>query len=142
MGFVTSGKGYVVRRHTTPPTQFPREKQLAMNVYIKEPPTHGKVRAIKMFTHCSAAILLRLSPKVTWACALIGILALQVLLKTTLGDMDVELWSRETPLACRNFVQLCLEQYYDGTIFHRVIKGKPLQLTQPSGLSEIYTINI
>ena len=42
---------------------------------------------------------------------------------TTLGDLDVELWSRETPLACRNFVQLCLERYYDETIFHRIIKG-------------------
>ena len=54
-------------------------------------------------------------------CALIGIT--QVLVKTTLGDLDVELWSKETPLACRNFVQLCLDGYYNGTIFHRVIRG-------------------
>ena len=55
---------------------------------------------------------------------------LQVLLQTTLGDLDVELWSKEAPLACRNFVQLCLEGYYDGNIFHRVIKGiaEPLSL--------------
>ena len=42
---------------------------------------------------------------------------------TTLGDIDVELWSKEAPLACRNFVQLCMEGYYNGTIFHRIIKG-------------------
>jgi peptidyl-prolyl cis-trans isomerase SDCCAG10 len=32
-----------------------------------------------------------------------------VLLKTTFGDIDIELWSRECPKACRNFVQLALE---------------------------------
>ena len=26
-------------------------------------------------------------------------------------------------MACRNFVQLCMEGYYNGTIFHRIIKG-------------------
>ena len=34
---------------------------------------------------------------------------LQVLLKTTAGDIDIELWSKEAPKACRNFIQLCLE---------------------------------
>ena len=48
----------------------------------------------------------------------------QVLLSTTCGEIDIELWSKEAPKACRNFIQLCLEGYYDGTIFHRVVKGK------------------
>lgn len=46
-----------------------------------------------------------------------------MLLKTTGGDIDIELWSKETPKACRNFIQLCLEGYYDNTIFHRVVKN-------------------
>ena len=50
----------------------------------------------------------------------------QVLLKTTLGDIDIELWSKETPLASRNFIQLCLEDYYNDTIFHRVVFGNGL----------------
>lgn len=33
----------------------------------------------------------------------------QVLLKTSAGDIDIELWSKEAPKACRNFVQLCME---------------------------------
>ena len=48
----------------------------------------------------------------------------QVLLYTTCGEIEIELWSKEAPKACRNFVQLCLEGYYDGTIFHRIVKGK------------------
>ncbi|XP_018328412.1 uncharacterized protein LOC108739157 [Agrilus planipennis] len=57
----------------------------------------------------------------------------KVLLKTTVGDIDVELWAKETPKACRNFIQLCMEGYYDGTIFHRVVKGFIVQGGDPSG---------
>lgn len=32
-----------------------------------------------------------------------------MLLKTSAGDIDIELWSKEAPKACRNFVQLCME---------------------------------
>ena len=54
---------------------------------------------------------------------------MQVLLHTTFGDLDIELWCREAPLACRNFIQLCMEGYYDNVIFHRLEKG-----TQLSGI--------
>ncbi|MBN3308124.1 CWC27 protein, partial [Amia calva] len=60
----------------------------------------------------------------------------QVLLKTSAGDIDVELWSKEAPKACRNFVQLCLEGYYDGTIFHRVVPEFIVQGGDPSGTGE------
>ena len=50
--------------------------------------------------------------------------AIQVLLITTVGEFDIELWSKEAPMACRNFVQLCMEGYYDDTIFHRIVKGE------------------
>ena len=32
-----------------------------------------------------------------------------MLLLTSVGDIEVELWSKEAPKACRNFVQLCME---------------------------------
>ncbi|KAH7951956.1 hypothetical protein HPB52_015711 [Rhipicephalus sanguineus] len=41
---------------------------------------------------------------------------MQVLLVTSVGDIEVELWSKEAPRACRNFVQLCMEGYYSGSI--------------------------
>ncbi|KAM0755514.1 cyclophilin-like protein [Meredithblackwellia eburnea MCA 4105] len=56
-----------------------------------------------------------------------------VLLKTSIGDISIELWSREAPKACRNFVQLCLEGYYDGCIFHRVVPNFIAQTGDPSG---------
>ncbi|XP_041815774.1 spliceosome-associated protein CWC27 homolog isoform X2 [Chelmon rostratus] len=57
----------------------------------------------------------------------------KVLLKTSAGDIDIELWSKEAPKACRNFVQLCMEGYYDGTIFHRVVRDFIIQGGDPSG---------
>ncbi|XP_063709733.1 spliceosome-associated protein CWC27 homolog [Culicoides brevitarsis] len=57
----------------------------------------------------------------------------KVLLKTTVGDIDVELWSRECPKACRNFIQLCMEGYYNNTIFHRLVKGFIVQGGDPDG---------
>jgi len=57
----------------------------------------------------------------------------KVVLHTTIGPFDVELWSKEAPLACRNFVQLCMEGCYDGCIFHRVIKDFMAQTGDPTG---------
>ncbi|CAG9761933.1 unnamed protein product [Ceutorhynchus assimilis] len=57
----------------------------------------------------------------------------KVLLKTTAGDIDIELWSKETPKTCRNFIQLCLEGYYDNTTFHRVVKNFIVQGGDPQG---------
>lgn len=57
----------------------------------------------------------------------------QILFHTTVGEIEVELWSKEAPRAARNMIQLCLEGYYDGVIFHRIIKGFMAQTGDPSG---------
>uniref|UniRef100_A0AC34QNB4 PPIase cyclophilin-type domain-containing protein n=1 Tax=Panagrolaimus sp. JU765 TaxID=591449 RepID=A0AC34QNB4_9BILA len=61
----------------------------------------------------------------------------KVLLKTSLGDIDVELWAKECPLACRNFVQLCMEGFYDNTIFHRLQKDFMVQGGDPTGTGDV-----
>lgn len=60
----------------------------------------------------------------------------KVVMKTSVGDIDVELWTKEAPKACRNFIQLCMEGYYDGTIFHRIVKGFIVQGGDPTGTGE------
>ncbi|XP_069128326.1 spliceosome-associated protein CWC27 homolog [Argopecten irradians] len=60
----------------------------------------------------------------------------KVLLVTSVGEIDIELWSREAPKACRNFVQLCMEGYYNGTTFHRVVKDFIVQGGDPTGTGE------
>ncbi|KAG4931386.1 hypothetical protein JHK86_048347 [Glycine max] len=57
----------------------------------------------------------------------------KVVVNTTRGPLDIELWPKEAPKAARNFVQLCLENYYDNTIFHRIIKDFLVQSGDPTG---------
>ncbi|PWW72606.1 cyclophilin-like protein [Tuber magnatum] len=56
----------------------------------------------------------------------------KVILKTTHGDLSLELWSKQTPLTTRNFLQLCLDGYYNSTIFHRLVPGFILQGGDPT----------
>ncbi|KAH7021172.1 cyclophilin-like domain-containing protein [Microdochium trichocladiopsis] len=56
-----------------------------------------------------------------------------VILKTTLGDLSVELFAKQTPLTSRNFLQLCLDGYYNDTIFHRLVPGFIIQGGDPTG---------
>ncbi|KAL3289085.1 hypothetical protein HHI36_003527 [Cryptolaemus montrouzieri] len=57
----------------------------------------------------------------------------KILMKTTVGDIDIELWAKETPKACRNFIQLCMEGYYNNLIFHRVVHDFIVQGGDPNG---------
>ncbi|OAD57922.1 Peptidyl-prolyl isomerase cwc27 [Eufriesea mexicana] len=57
-------------------------------------------------------------------------------MKTTVGDIELELWAKETAKAYRNFIQLCMEGYWDDTIFHRIIKGFITQDGDPTGTGE------
>lgn len=53
-----------------------------------------------------------------------------VLLKTTMGDMKIKLYN-ETPLHRDNFIKLVNEKFYDGVLFHRVIKNFMIQTGDP-----------
>ncbi|KAF8584053.1 cyclophilin-like protein [Ramaria rubella] len=57
----------------------------------------------------------------------------RVLIVTSVGDIELELWSKETPKACRNFIALALEGYYDGVIFHRVVPDFLVQTGDRTG---------
>ncbi|XP_044464825.1 peptidyl-prolyl cis-trans isomerase CYP57 [Mangifera indica] len=56
----------------------------------------------------------------------------KVIVNTTHGPLDIELWPKEAPKAVRNFVQLCLEGYFINTVFHRIIKGFLVQGGDPT----------
>ncbi|ORZ41279.1 cyclophilin-like domain-containing protein, partial [Catenaria anguillulae PL171] len=57
----------------------------------------------------------------------------QVILHTSKGPIDIVLWPKEAPLATRNLIQLALDGYYDGCIFHRLVPGFILQGGDPTG---------
>ena len=51
----------------------------------------------------------------------------QVVLKTEMGDILVELFPKAAPVSVDNFVKLVNDYHYDGLIFHRVISGFMIQ---------------
>ncbi len=57
----------------------------------------------------------------------------KILLSTTLGDITLELFPEYAPKAVENFVGLAEKWYYDGIIFHRVIRDFMIQWGDPTG---------
>ncbi|KDR70982.1 hypothetical protein GALMADRAFT_75764 [Galerina marginata CBS 339.88] len=57
----------------------------------------------------------------------------RVIVNTTAGEIEIELWSKEAPKACRNFLALAMEGYYDGVIFHRIVPGFLVQTGDRTG---------
>jgi peptidyl-prolyl cis-trans isomerase B (cyclophilin B) len=51
----------------------------------------------------------------------------QVDLQTTLGTIRIELDAEKAPLSAANFLSYVKSGHYDGTVFHRVIKGFMVQ---------------
>lgn len=55
------------------------------------------------------------------------------ILHTSKGDIKVELKKDKTPKTVQNFVDLVKKKFYNGTIFHRVIKDFMIQGGCPEG---------
>jgi len=56
-----------------------------------------------------------------------------MVIETNCGTVEVELFCKTAPLACENFIRLAESGYYNGVIFHRVIKGFMIQGGDPTG---------
>lgn len=56
-----------------------------------------------------------------------------VVLETNQGVIEIKLMPDAAPKACENFIKLCEKKYYDGLIFHRVIKKFMIQGGDPTG---------
>lgn len=52
-------------------------------------------------------------------------------IETDAGKMVVELWSDVAPKTVENFKKLAGDEFYDGTAFHRVVKGFMIQGGDP-----------
>ncbi|MHC5100213.1 MAG: peptidylprolyl isomerase, partial [Planctomycetota bacterium] len=51
----------------------------------------------------------------------------KVQMKTTMGDMTIDLDAEAAPVSVKNFLEYAQNGFYNGTIFHRVIKGFMVQ---------------
>lgn len=57
----------------------------------------------------------------------------QVILETSMGNITIELFKEKAPITVKNFLGYVKEGFYDGLIFHRVIKDF---MVQGGGMSE------
>lgn len=55
------------------------------------------------------------------------------IMKTTAGDITLELYSDKTPITVNNFVSLSRKNFYNDVIFHRVIPEFMIQGGDPTG---------
>lgn len=55
------------------------------------------------------------------------------LLRTSCGDVELELFAKETPVTVNNFVFLAREGFYDGLTFHRLETDFVIQGGDPAG---------
>jgi peptidyl-prolyl cis-trans isomerase B (cyclophilin B) len=55
----------------------------------------------------------------------------QAIIKTAHGEMTVEFWPDVAPNTVENFKKLARENFYDGTAFHRIVKGFMIQGGDP-----------
>lgn len=56
-----------------------------------------------------------------------------ICLETSKGNIKIKLWPKVAPKACENFIKLVEKNYYNGVIFHRVIKDFMIQTGDPTG---------
>ena len=47
--------------------------------------------------------------------------------ETTLGDFTVELFEKEAPISAANFLAYIDDEFFDSTIFHRIVPGFVIQ---------------
>ena len=59
--------------------------------------------------------------------------ATSAVIHTTLGDIHVQFFPNECPRTCENFSTHARNGYYDGIVFHRVIKNFMVQTGDPLG---------
>jgi peptidyl-prolyl cis-trans isomerase B (cyclophilin B) len=57
-------------------------------------------------------------------------------IKTTEGEMVVKFWPDVAPKTVENFKKLAREGFYDGTAFHRIVKGFMIQGGDPLSKSD------
>ena len=60
----------------------------------------------------------------------------KVILYTPKGEIEIELWSKEAPKACKNFIALTLEGYFDNLVWHRIVPGFIIQTGDPTGTGQ------
>ena len=78
----------------------------------------------------ATAVLLAAFSEAAWAA---GAARPAAIFETSMGNFKIELFYDLAPKTCRSFMDLAERNFYDGTIFHRVIDDFMIQGGDPTG---------
>ena len=87
--------------------------------------------ALSLFTLWSPAFAQSPAAPSTPASASQPVVKEVAVLKTSKGEMTVEFWGDVAPKTVENFKKLAREGFYNGTAFHRIVKGFMIQGGDP-----------
>lgn len=93
--------------------------------YAQTTPAPAKAAATKPAV--KPAVKAPVKPAATPAVAADASMSNKVLIKTSMGDITVELYPDKAPKSVENFLAYVKSGFYDGTVFHRVIEGFMIQ---------------
>ena len=79
------------------------------------------------FMSCVLAIIVSASMSAVYADSDDSAENPRVLMKTTDGDITIELYADKSPITVENFLRYADDGHYDGTVFHRVISNFMIQ---------------
>ena len=85
-------------------------------------PQPREIPIVKRSTFLSIVTLAALAATFAWAQPVHAADPI-VILKTSLGEIDVQLDPEHAPITTANFLSSVKKGFYDGTIFHRVVRG-------------------
>src|SRR3989344_6555182 len=88
---------------------------------------------MRFFTQIGVALAAFFFPLFTLQAATEPMKTTVVVLETNLGNIEVTLMPEVAPKTCENFLGLIEKQYYNGVVFHRIIKNFMIQGGDPSG---------
>jgi len=57
----------------------------------------------------------------------------KAIIHTSMGDIEIGFYKKDAPKTTENFIGLAKEGYYDGLLWHRVVKGFVIQAGDPKG---------
>ncbi len=72
-------------------------------------------------------------PLLVWATQGWAEAPVRIQIRTSLGELEAELYPGEAPKTVENFIKLAKKGFYDGLIFHRVIADFMIQTGDPTG---------
>jgi peptidyl-prolyl cis-trans isomerase-like 4 len=61
---------------------------------------------------------------------------MSIVIETSLGDITVDLFLKERPKTCLNFIKLCKLKYYNFNLFHTIEQGFIAQTGDPTGAGD------